>query len=231
MKCNLHLNSKGFTILELMITIFILVLMSAGIFRAVTQTFSLRAKLSLEGDFYQELRVVTNIINIDISHLYNPQAYVINTKENQLDPNQKIRQDAVSSSEFWGTIVNQTGVRNSQFIGEEDKVLFVSAANFKIYKNSPESIFFKVKYYLKKENDETILYREVNTDAFNTETDDTEEFTRIYPLLRGIEEFKFSYYEMDKEDWHKNWDTESNNFKGKYPDQIKVTIKLKSKPN
>ena len=48
----IRLRDEGFTLVEVMIAIVLLVMISVAIYQATTQTFRYRAKIINEGDFY-----------------------------------------------------------------------------------------------------------------------------------------------------------------------------------
>ena len=54
----------------------IMAFISLGIIQATTETFKLRDVLSVEGDFYNAIRLATDIIRRDTVNLYSPEMLI-----------------------------------------------------------------------------------------------------------------------------------------------------------
>ncbi len=65
-------RTAGFTLIEVMISIVLLVMISMSIYQATTQTFRYRAKIIIEGDFYGGIRLAMGLLDRDISALFSP---------------------------------------------------------------------------------------------------------------------------------------------------------------
>jgi prepilin-type N-terminal cleavage/methylation domain-containing protein len=65
-------STEGFTLVEVMIAIVLLVMISVAIYQATTQTFRYRAKIIHEGDFYGAIRLSMGLVDRDISALFSP---------------------------------------------------------------------------------------------------------------------------------------------------------------
>src|SRR5687768_12421427 len=63
---------SGFTIIELLISIALLVIISFSIYQATTETYKLRDVLQDEGEFYNGVRMAMTIMNRDVVLLYSP---------------------------------------------------------------------------------------------------------------------------------------------------------------
>lgn len=62
----------GFTLIEVMIAIVLLVMISMSIYQATTQTFKYRAKIITEGDFYSGVRLAMGLMDRDVAALFSP---------------------------------------------------------------------------------------------------------------------------------------------------------------
>ncbi len=83
-------STDGFTLIEVMIAIVLLVMISMAIYQATTQTFKYRAKIITEGDFYSGVRLAMGLMDRDIAALFSPVT---------LNPNQtKTGSDAAAES-------------------------------------------------------------------------------------------------------------------------------------
>ncbi|MGK5085126.1 prepilin-type N-terminal cleavage/methylation domain-containing protein, partial [Bdellovibrionota bacterium FG-1] len=65
-------NARGFTLIELMISVVILTFISLGIYQLTVETYHLRDVLSAEGEFYNSVRMAMDILGRDISTIYSP---------------------------------------------------------------------------------------------------------------------------------------------------------------
>lgn len=66
------LLADGFTLVEVMIAIVLLVMISVAIYQATTQTFRYRAKIINEGDFYGGIRLAMGLLDRDVAALFSP---------------------------------------------------------------------------------------------------------------------------------------------------------------
>jgi prepilin-type N-terminal cleavage/methylation domain-containing protein len=138
-------------------------------------------------------------------------------------------------SQHWGGMISKLGIRPSRFVGTDRGMTLVSASHLRIYKGSKEADLARITYEVKddraaREGGTKILVKTSNADAFNMEERriaDAGDFQRVTPLLRGIESIKFEYYDLEREDWVSNWDTESADRRNRYPDQVRITLKVK----
>ena len=75
-----------------------------------------------------------------------------------------------------------------------------------------------------------MLVRTENTDAFDDDDRHAEKYAHRYPLLHGIKKLRFRYWRKDKDNglgrWETSWDSDKEDFKGKYPDIVEVTLEV-----
>ena len=164
----------GFTLLEVIIVMAILVFISFGIYQATTESFKLRDVLSIEGEFYNEIRFSMSVMQRDISLIYSPMLLLptpaasasptaqtpASAQQAQQQAQEKAKSFAgtelILESQYWLVANDVSGLRPSHFIGTENKISFISVSHRRIYKDSPESEFAKISYEIKK--DETSIY-------------------------------------------------------------------------
>ncbi|MCM2324120.1 MAG: prepilin-type N-terminal cleavage/methylation domain-containing protein [Oligoflexia bacterium] len=244
-------NRSGFTLLEVLIALAILVFISLGIYQATVETYRLRDILSTEGDFYNQIRLSMEIMQKDLAAMYSPGLMAPAPSPSPGIPapgsggfGVPAAPDAESqtllsgelgqTSEFWLPATDKTGLRNSRFKGTETKMSFITLSHQRIYKDSPESDFSKVTYeLLRDENNrdaETlVLVKTENAEAFNTDDQREKEKSRSFFLLPGITKARFRYLRKNKEEWkeYSAWDNASEDFKNAYPDLIEVSLSVK----
>ncbi|MBY0470822.1 hypothetical protein K2X30_06590 [bacterium] len=247
-------GTEGFTLIEILISIFLLVLITISISKAINSTFRLRDRLKTQGEFYNEIRLAMGILNRDLTLLYSPQMSLPPDKKTATDPNapppvpgtqpaQPVDADfqALLSSDdgrvndFWGIPVDKTGLKPSRFQGSVDKMSFVTISNMRIYKEAPESEFSKVTYTLEDDRSNPdlqgakMLVKSYNTHAFEDD-DGRKENIRSYPLLRGITKIQFKYCRQKQEFCVESWDSERGDFKATlptFPEVIQVILEVK----
>jgi hypothetical protein len=225
----------------------------------------MRDELSQEADFYTGIRLATGIMNKDVSMIYSP-TILLPPQQNQPNPNSTqnpngtqspntpnrgtpqfdesqmsaaTAADLSRSSTFWSAAADKSGLRPSRFIGTSSKMTFVSATNFRIYKDSPESDFAKITYSCEPDNEpaingfkvdgSNILVKQINADVFNTDESKENENTHRYTLLRGVVSCKFTYFRWDEKSFTSftSWDSDKEDFKWQIPDMIQVEIEVK----
>ncbi len=242
---NLNFQSKneagqGFTLLEVLISIVLLVVISLGIYQATTETYRLRDILMHEGDFYNSIRLSMGILERDIAMLYSPTLAAPPQKDNPTPAETKemedvLATDAGQSTPFWSPAIDKTGIRPSHFVGTETKLTFISLSHIRVYKDSPESEFAKITYELQAEKDNSdapelrgtsLLVKNESTRAFD-EDESKDLNPTVYPLLHGITKLKYRYYNKAKDQWLNSWDSDKEEFKNIYPDRIEITVEVK----
>lgn len=234
-------KAAGFSLLEVLIVMAILVFISFGIYQAITQTFRLRASLTAEGNFYNSLRLSMSILQRDLTLIYSPTALTpaaLKQPINPADPRQSLNplQQNVDNlgqlTQFWLT-GDASGLRYSRFQGSDNKISFISMSHIRIYKDTPESEFAKISYELRQDTKDPdnkgnyVLVKTESPNAFDLE-DNRDPLAHSYEILRGIKNLQFSFYQWDKESWKisKSWDNEKEEYRNNYPDVIEVKLEL-----
>lgn len=135
------------------------------------------------------------------------------------------------TTDYWLGAFDLTAMRGTHMTGSDQKLMFITSSHQRMYKNSPESEYAKVRYELRNDTDENaiegtqVLTKIEDTNVF----DDVELKTkneRTYLLLSGVKAFKIQYYRHDKKQWNPTWDNARDDLKGKFPDLVKITISV-----
>lgn len=235
---NSKCRNKGFTLIEVMIAMIILVFISFGIYQAIVQTYQLRDDLTHEGDFHNNIRMAMSILDRDITQIYSPLLMVPPRPKNAPPPDaQELAMmtsgDWAQITEFWGTVLDKTGIRPSRFKGTTSQLSFIATSHIRIYKDAPESELAKVSYEIKPDTDKPLIadsYVLIKSTSPNVyEIDDQKDKWMIrMPLLRGIKKFNFSYFRLDKDQTVSSWDSESESSgtKSLYPEIVQVELEV-----
>jgi len=261
-------GNEGFTLIEMLISMAILIFISFGIYQATTETFRLRAILSTEGDFYTGVRLAMDIVQKDVSLIYSPTLMAPDTKETSTSPSTTsafasipnsnaqdaerdrdrdrdreiqniVSSDLGQTTKFWLGAKDATGIRGSRFIGTESSMSFIAASHLRIYRDSPESEFAKVSFELIQDDSRDaipssmVLIKKENSDAFSDDQTNDQAFTHSYKLLRGISQFKITYYKRDGNTWKtsSSWDNDKEDNKSSFPDMIEIALTVKGPSN
>lgn len=198
-------RNEGFTLIEVLIVMAIMVFISFGIYQALTETFKLRDSLSIEGDFYNTIRLSMGIMQRDIEMMYTPLAMIdyqnpnqpqanapaganpsrvqrlgaMNSNQQQLFPGvpNDIAGDLQQETDFWAPAIDVTGMRPMRFIGSDKKISFVSISNSRIYKDSRESEFTKVSYEFRPDTENIDADFKIDNSFMLVKTENTDAFS------------------------------------------------------
>lgn len=241
-------HNAGFSLLEVLISIAVLVFISLGLTQTISETFKLRDTLMVEGDFYNGIRLALDVVQRDVAMMYSPSIMLppkvpkTDAAGNPLpegppDPAEAremqnlLATDAGQTSPFWAPAIDRSGIRPSRFVGTDTKLTFVSASNIRIYRDSLECDFVKITYEILPDNVERdgnqVLTKTESPNVFNDDDRRDREVQRIYPLLRGISQLRYRYYRKDKDAWSTNWDSDKEETRNIYPDIIEVSLEVK----
>jgi prepilin-type N-terminal cleavage/methylation domain-containing protein len=244
-------SEAGFTLIEVLISVVVLTFISLGIYQLTTQTFRLRDSLSIEGEFYNSIRLAMNVLGRDVAAIYtpelmkpptpqpsgNPAGGVVAAAPPDVDFQNLLSTDAGRTTPFWLPAIEKSGLRPSHFIGTDLKISFLALSHVRIYRDAPDSIFAKISYELVHDEnpgvpgvtDALMLVRTESTNAFDDDDRRDRNYSRKLPLLHGIKKLKYRYWKKDGTatgKWDTSWDNEKEDYKGKFPDLVEVTFEV-----
>lgn len=250
-------DSSGFTLMEVLISIALLLVISLSIYQATTQTFRLRDSLSNEGDFHNGIRLAMSIVGRDVTLLYSPHLLKPEPQTSPTPggtpagappaasaatlPQDQFEGEDAQSFQFWSPMIDKTGIRPSHFIGNENSMSFVTTGHIRIYRDSPSSEFAKVTYELQndpdsnRDNPTQVLVKTENPNAFDLDDRPTDRaraaLKQIYRLLPGIKKLSFRYYSKDK-GWQRSWDSEKiEENQVVFPDAVEINVEVHGPAN
>jgi hypothetical protein len=250
-------DDSGFTLLEVMISMFIIMFIGIAIYQMTTKTFELRDVLANEGDFYNGIRLSMQLVQRDVALMYSPVLILPDWPKAPAQPGQptspelgqpqtpQAQQQAFQEQQdlqagdngqtfqFWGPMIDKSGIRPMHFIGTEDKMSFIAVSNVRIYRDSPESEFIKVAYELVKDENEaaiegtSILIKTASANVWE-EDERRDKLRKAYAVLRGVKKLKFRYWRKDKgkDGYSNSWDSDKEDQKNIYPDLIEVSVEV-----
>jgi prepilin-type N-terminal cleavage/methylation domain-containing protein len=255
-------DSRGFTLLEVMIALFILVMIGTTTSKAVIDAAQLKEVLKNETEFYGEFRTSVGFIERDLAQVFNPR-WLLPADHQKLDffggsavrtgsggetipklsPDEVVRRTrgtASQSFEYWGPVLDVSGIRASRFKGKDDHFSFVAASHARIYQMKKESVFSKVRYEVvkqrsnpnltKEENEKAMglyaLYKVENTRPFELEEPREAPYLQSYLILGNIRKIRFTYHQAGEKDGKSDWDSESAEPQGSFPAMVEMEVTL-----
>lgn len=231
----------GFTLIEMLIAMFILSFIAMAVYNNTTQVYKIRDSVENEGDFYNAIRVTLDVMGRDVAQIYTPKTAALpgdagKAKKTNLQPGQPGFSNAYGNDPnqgdplpFWGAPVNEFGVRPSRLQGEATKISFIANSHMRLFQDVAESDFAKITYALADPKSTatsraTTLVKRENVAVFD-ENDPPEKEVE-YTLVQNVKTLKFRFLDGEKDQWADKWDTTSQDHKGKFPDVIEVTLEV-----
>lgn len=249
---------SGFTLIEVMIALFILVIIGVATSKAVIDAAQLKENLKDDTEFSSEFRTSVSIIERDLNQVFNPRWFlspdmptidfqnaapaVAPAKLNGPEVNRLLRGEATRNGEFWGRVYDTTGIRPSRFQGKDDSMSFVSASHLRIYREKKESIYSKVRYELQKMTENPNLTKEQNrknsglyslikienTRVFELDEPKESPAIQYYTILNQIKSMKFRYYKTGEKNPVNSWDSDTDEHKGAFPEMVELEFSLEA---
>lgn len=206
MKRFIPARTHGFTLIEVLVAVTLLMGVSAALVRVMMLSFETKEIVTTVNDRYHEGRqVMVRILReLRMSILF---AEVPETKREE-EPAQLTR-----------------------FVGEEDEIYFASTAHLRIHSESRESDQSEFAYFLRNGdrksgfNGKTLYRRESKRLDDKPDRGGT-----VWPVIEGVKEFKLEYWDDTKEigdnAWQRSWDSEDNDL---LPKRVRVTLVIEQK--
>lgn len=247
-------NRRGFTMIELMITITILATLTMLTAQAITQAIKAKAKLQDQIDDVSRMRDAVRLIERDINLAYHyrdleKEMQDLLKKRSQPNQNQnpavpvdpllqqqQAQQQALQEQQE--AAARQVPRRDPQthFVGAGDNVNFVTMNNARTVQNARQADFVEVGYALKdcrslrgsQPGTSKCLWRRSTPYVDGDVTKGGDEVV----LLENVSEFKLRYIGKGRQDWGSDWRTDAQGdgvTKGKFPQAVEVSLTVEKK--
>lgn len=250
-------NNRGFTLIEVMITITILGTMTVLVAQAIQQSIKTKAKLSNQIDDVSHMRDAVRLIERDINLAYHyrdieKEMVMLIRKQNQNqqqqgqpgqpgqfpgqpgygqpDPNQNQLQDPNSPPREVPRKDPET-----HWVGTNDTLNFVTMNNARTVRNTVQADVVEVGYSLKEcrslrpgNEASKCVWRRTSPYVDLDVTKGGDEVV----LLENVTEFKFRYLGKGKQDWANEWRTDAQGdavTKGKFPQAVELSVTVERK--
>lgn len=236
-------NRKGFTLIEVMITIAILGTLTVLAAQAIQQAIQAKVKLQGQLDDVSRVRDAMRLLERDINlafHYRDVEKEIEDLIKKKNQPNNPVPTPGVPIGGFVPPL-NQEPAREvprrdpaTHFIGTEEALNFVTLNNARTVRNARQADFIEVGYSIKDckslSNGETskCLWRRsspyVDLDVLKGGDE--------LPLLENVSEFKLRYIGKGKQDWVRDWRTDSGGdaaTKGRFPTAVEISLTVEKK--
>ena len=226
-------STKGFTLVEVLVAISILVSITAISWLAISQIFSAREYFEQRNERTQIVRNSMNRITKDFAGAYlaGPQHGGEDLPGEERDPttlsDEELRRLAIVEPVQFG------------MIGDDRKVSFTTFAHGRTQFDEQSSYHAEIGYEVRSHRDDDTgdLTQELVRREDTTLDDRLDRGGTIFTLIPNIEEFKLEYWdsgqvkvgtqeEIAEGRWVTDWDTTRNEFAGRLPQRIRITFTL-----
>jgi general secretion pathway protein J len=201
-------RSRGFTLVEVLVALAILLVVSVAVYRTLSLTFQTREKVTALNERYQEGRQVMNRLarEIRMSFLRQP-------------VDRQLRETTDSN---WVT----------KFKGEEDELYFATTAHLRLAANAKESDEAEVAYFLKSGDSRKYRGKTLYRRESKRIDDKPDKGGTIWPVIEGVKELKIEYWDDRKEigesSWSRSWDSDDDPKNPLLPARVRITLVLES---
>lgn len=234
-------NKKAFTLIEVILAISILATLSVLVAIALGNALRARTKIQAEVADASALRDAVKIMRADIYQAYNHYDFEKEILEaaKKPTPGQPVKPTLPPPWTNPGDPPARENKREdpkTDFVGDVDKVSFVTLNNGRFLANEIQADFVEVGYALKpcknltKDTSSQCLFRRVQKIL---DADVTQGGTESV-LLENVKEFKLRYTGDTKKDWQKEWKTvggQDDSVKGIFPDAVEITLAIERELN
>ncbi|MEK2690618.1 type II secretion system protein GspJ [Bdellovibrio sp. GT3] len=244
-------SRRGFTLIEVLITIAILGTMTVLVAQSIQQSVKMKNKVTTQVDDVSHLRDAVRLIQKDVNlayHYRDVEKELTDLLAKKSQPTQApatqpgfpgfVQPGMAQPSAFEQQQQNREVPRKNpetQFVGTEETLNFVTMNNARTIRNSPQADFIEVGYELKEckslneaGGSSKCIWRRSSPVADLDVTKGGQETV----LLENVSEFKFRYMGKGKQDWVSSWRTDQGGdgaTKGKFPQAVELSITVTKK--
>lgn len=242
-------NARGFTLIEVIISITILASLMVLAARTFQSALDSKKKIQVNLDHDSAVRDALKIIETDINRAFHyldleqEIAAVVKKGGTSTAPPPTGGQPppppppaAPPTPEEMEAVQHRVDPRTF-FIGQSEKIDFVTLSQGRMIVNSRQADFIEVAYFLEScQNQATgksssCLYRRTQSIVGPTPK---EIDGRKYVLLENVSEFKLQYMGQGKQDWVTQWRSDEAgdaDTKDRFPDAVEVSLSITPDPN
>ena len=201
----ISINRKGFTLLEILIAMFIFGVVLTTIFTSYTGTFRIIDETESQVDIYAMARTVLIRMQEDLESVYFKETGASKSEGSSLEP-----------AIFLG--------ENKEINGKDaDTLRFLSRAHLIFDEEDENPGVAEISYYVSENGveDSLALYRSDRPELEEPQ----EEETGGLILCDGLFSVNITYHDADGE-MHENWDSSEDEFKHKLPAMVSILLEF-----
>ncbi|WP_413570224.1 type II secretion system protein GspJ [Bdellovibrio sp. HCB117] len=239
-------NNKGFTMIELMITVAILATLTVLTAQSITQAIKAKGKLQDQIDDVSRMRDAMRLVERDINLAYH-------YRDLEKEMEQILKKKNSTNGNGGGTggmdpsvIPDPNQDPNNRrevprrdpathFVGNGESLNLVTMNNARTTRNTAQADFLEVGYSVKDcknlRNDSTSSKCLWRRSTPYVDLDVTKGGDEVV-LLENVSEFKLRYMGKGKQDWVSDWRTDAQGdgaTKGKFPQAVEVSLTVEKK--
>jgi general secretion pathway protein J len=204
----MRLKQKGFTLLELLLSLAIFTLIGLATVRQIQQIQNTKTTALEEMDLYNDVRAAISLMRNDLSQTFH-------IAFDDIGPNAR------------ALIGRNEAFAHTVFDGRPRELIFTSLAHRNYYAGRRESEQTEVSYFLFTRSGAklpSLMKREseiIDEDVFQGGA--------LYRLVDNVQELEFLYWDERTEKWVTDWNSDSGNFFDRFPFQVKLKITVAGK--
>ena len=202
--------SPGFTLLEVLIAIFIFALVASAIFTTYTGTFRIIDESESRADICEMAGIALERISEDLES-----AYISNTEQ-------------TPGTDKTNTAVMWVGEKKELMDRSYGSLRFLSLAHLSFSEEEPVAKPAEIVYYVATKGEEDLLELYRSDTPLSNERPEAE--TGGLLLCEGLLSIVFTYYDSEGEP-HETWDSGGEESKGKLPSRVSIFMELADSTN
>lgn len=226
-------SRAGFTLIEVMVAISILVSITALIWVTMSSMFSAREYFQTRYERFQIVRNAMSRMSTELAAAFmaGPQHGGMELPGQERDPTELEQADALRS-------IGQQPIQFG-FMGTDERVDFTAFAHARTQPYERSSEYAEISYYTRRERDELTgdAVRQLVRREDTTPDDRLDRGGTIYVMVPDVDEVEFEYWdpgqvqvgtleEVAEGRWVTDWDTARREYSGRLPTRVRVTVTL-----
>ncbi|MDZ4678255.1 MAG: type II secretion system protein GspJ [Oligoflexia bacterium] len=221
-------SKKGFTLLEVLISVVILSIISTLTAMSIQRSTRFKGKIEKDIDEYSSVRDALVIITRDVNQAFHWYDISEEIKKKMIaDAKAAGKESPFGNNQQVGPAIPTEKL--TSFIGAPDSLYLTTLSHQRTLTNAAESDQAEIGYYIKsvrsvKDQKSTkALVRSVSTLL----DDDVTKGGKETVLLEDIKSLKFKYLGGDNKDWVDTWKstgTDESRSQGKFPNAVEINL-------